>query len=333
MSREDEVLESGNARGSARQDCRSRRHGRFFALCLAVAPLFAGTIAFAQYQVTQPQAVTFRVGNLSLVSLHDGKWNAPNDASKLGMEVGIEGVKALMTAAGAPTDQLPYSFSQLLVRLGRRTILIDTGHGPLVAGLLVSSLAAANVSPAEVTDILITHSHYDHIGGLVDKTGHSAFPNAKIHMSAAEWSFVRSGGVASTRNFEGRRYVLEPKPVAEVVKGQVITFAPGDTLFPGITSVALPGHTPGHVGYEISSRGQRLLVVGDMVHNSIISLARPEWTDGFDVEPKVGIETRVAMLKKLAASGDLVFAEHFPYPSIGQIKVQGDGFAWEPAKP
>ena len=304
------------------------------ASCLVVALLFPVTPAFAQFQVIQPQAVTFHIGDLDVVSLHDGNALAPNDASKLGIEGGVEGVKALMEAAGEPTGQIAYSFSQLLVRLGQRTILIDTGHGPIVGGILVQSLAAAKVTPAAVTDILITHSHYDHIGGLVDRSGHSAFPNAKIHISAAEWSFVLSGGVASKRRFEGRDYVLEPKPVAEAVKDQVTTFAPGNILFPGITSVALAGHTPGHVGYEISSRGRRLLVVGDTVHNSIISLAKPEWADGFDYgPPKIGAQTRVAILKKLAASGELVFAGHFPYPSVGQIKAHGDGFIWEPANP
>src|SRR5271154_2135928 len=177
--------------------------------CLAGTLLFAVAPAFAQIQVVQPQAVTFHMGDLDLVSLHDGDAIAPNDASKLGIEGGVEGVKALMKAAGAPIDQITCSFSQLLVRLGQRTIIIDTGEGPIVGGVLVQSLAAANVTPAEVTDILITHSHYDHIGGLVDKTGHSAFPNAKIYMSAAEWSFVLSGGVPAKRRFEGRDYVLE----------------------------------------------------------------------------------------------------------------------------
>ncbi len=301
---------------------------------LAGLLLCAGSLARAtETLIVPPQAVTFQLGELSIVSLHDGNGIAPNDATAVGIDGGVEGVHALMKAAGAPVDQRTSSYSVLLVKLGPRTILIDTGEGTIVGGVLLQSLAAAKVAASDITDILITHSHYDHVGGLVDKDGRSEFPSAKIHISAPEWAYFQSGPRPSKRTFQGRDYVLDSKTVVDPIKGQVTTFAPGDEIFPGLKSVPIPGHTPGHVGYEISSRGQRLMVVGDLLHNHIISLAKPLWTNAFDFDPKLGAQTRLAMVTQLAASGELVFSGHLPFPSIGRIKATDEGFVWAPVKP
>ena len=302
-------------------------------LITAAFMLSLSTPVLAQIQAIKPEAVRFHLGDLDIIALHDGDNIRPNDASKLGIEAGAAGVQALVRTAGEPGDQIGISYNVLLLRNGPRVILVDTGIGPGVGGVLIQSLAAAGVSPAEVTDILITHSHFDHIGGLLDGDGRPAFANAKIHMSKAEWAFLQTGGTPSFRRFQGRDLTLQPKTVADVVGGSVVTFAPGDEILPGVASVDLPGHTPGHCGYEITSGTSRLLVVGDMVHHAVISLAGPQWTDGFDGDTKRGIQTRVAVLRRLAASSEWVFSPHFQFPGVGQVKAKGSGFVWEPTKP
>ena len=114
------------------------------------------------------------------------------------------------------------------------------------------------------------------------------------------------------------------------IKTQVQTFEPGRPLLPGITPLALPGHTPGQVGYEVSSQGLKLLDIGDIAHSSIISLAKPEWTIKWDVDAQEGVRTRRRELSRLATTHELVFVPHFPFPGVGRIERTGEAFSFLP---
>lgn len=279
----------------------------------ASTTLIAAAGVHAQTAPT-PAAQNFHVGKLEVVSLHDADFNPPNDGKIFGLGQPTEAIAKVLTDHGAPATPIHLSVDALLVRDGARTVLIDTGIG----GLLQASLQKAGVSPESVTDVLITHAHPDHIGGLMTKDGKPAFPKAVVRMSKAEWASVKS----------------EPdmaKFVA-VIGPQVQPFTPGHEVAPGITAIALPGHTPGHTLYEIVSGKAKLIDIGDTAHSSIISLAKPDWKIEFDGDQNLGVSQREAELSKLAASGETVFAPHFPYPGVGTISKDGDGFKWTPAK-
>ncbi len=260
----------------------------------------------------QPAARSFMIGKLELVALHDAQFTPPNDGKVFGADVSTDAVADVLKAAGAPTDVITLSVDALLVKDGKHIVLLDTGVG----GALQGSLALAKVDPATVTDILITHSHGDHVGGLVTKDGQLAFPNATIRMSADEWTFMQADG--------------ESAAIVKVIAGHVKPFLPGAVVAPGITSVAIKGHTPGHVGYEISSGEARLLDIGDTAHSSIISLAKPQWLMGYDADKQEGRASRIAVLTRLSRSHEVIFAPHFPFPGVGKIEAQGDHFVWQP---
>jgi glyoxylase-like metal-dependent hydrolase (beta-lactamase superfamily II) len=262
----------------------------------------------------RPAAHPFTVGALKLVALHDAQIVLPNDAKTFGVDAGIPAVTELLRASGAPTDRITVSVSALLVHTGRRVVLIDSGLGSKNKGGLTASLAEVGVSPKAVTDVLITHSHGDHIGGVLNADSQLAFPKATIRMASAEWASLQKNG---------------PADLVKAIAAHVKTFEPGAKIAPGITSVALDGHTPGHVGYEVSSKGSRLLDIGDLAHSSIISLAKPEWTMGFDKDATLAKKTRQSTLLRLANDQELVFAPHFPYPGVGYVVSAGDGFAWK----
>ncbi len=285
-----------------------------YSLPVLALALLASSSALAAPVAVAPAATPFAVGALRLVALRDMINAVPNDGSVFGVGVGPAAVAQVLTKAGAPTDVLPLGVDALLVQAGKRVVLIDTGLGPKVGGVLIASLALAGVQPAAITDILITHSHGDHVGGLLTAAGTLAFPNATIRLSQAEWDFLKS----------------KPANAALVaaITPQVQAFAPGGVVVPGISSVALPGHTPGHVGYEISSGRERLLDIGDTAHSAIVSLAEPEWVIQYDTDAVAGRTGRETTLARLAASGERVFSPHVPFPGTGTIVKKGSGYAW-----
>jgi glyoxylase-like metal-dependent hydrolase (beta-lactamase superfamily II) len=287
----------------------------FFGLGLSIGVRAADTFGPAS---VLPEAKSFQVGKLKLTVLHDAQFVVPNDAKTFGVDATSADMSDVLRAAGAPTDRITLSLNVLLVHDGRRVVLIDTGLGPKAHGTLMASLGEVKVSPKSVTDILITHTHGDHTGGLLDENGHLAFPKATIRMASAEWAWMQKTG---------------PQEVVKAISAHVRTFEPGAQVAPGITAVALAGHTPGHVGYEIVSGDSRLLDVGDMVHSSIVSLGKPQWTLQFDSDSPLAKTTRHDMLTRLSQDQELVYATHFPFPGVGHIVANGDGFAWKAELP
>jgi glyoxylase-like metal-dependent hydrolase (beta-lactamase superfamily II) len=281
------------------------------AIMLMAAPALAAPVA------APPGEEAFSVGKFQLFALRDMLNVLPNDGKIFGKDAGPEKVEAFLKEAGAPTDKITLSVDALLVKTPESVVLIDTGLGPKVGGVLMQSLAQTGVSADAVTDILITHGHGDHIGGLLTADGKPAFPKAAIHMSAAEWTWIQS--------------LPADKPYVDALGSAVKTFEPGGTVIPGFRSIAIAGHTPGHTGYEITSGDAKLLDIGDTAHSSLISLGHPEWVNGYDGDASVGEASREKELAALAASGEQIFAPHFPFPGIGTIVKSGIAYAWKPA--
>ncbi|KAF1055621.1 MAG: Ribonuclease BN [Stenotrophomonas maltophilia] len=290
-------------------------------LALAVALAVGSSsvaLAAGAAPAVEPAAQTFHFGGLAVTALRDQVRTVPNDGKVFGSQVGTQAAADVLAAAGAPTDGITLGFGALLVKDGKHTVLIDTGLGPKAQGRLVPSLVKAGYRPAQITGVLITHVHGDHIGGLLTAEGTPAFAKASVRISAPDWAWLQG----------------QPQ-MAELVKAitpQVKTFAPGDSVAPNIRSVPLKGHTPGHVGYQIGSGPSALLDVDDLVHSAIISLAKPGWLITFDTDSDAAIATRRAELAKLAASHETIFAPHFPFPGIGTIQADGDHFVWQPAR-
>lgn len=284
------------------------------------APAAASTPATEAITATTTQAnvYRFKIGDLSAMALRDGGIEPPNDNKVFGVGLTPADVAAVLSANNQATDKLPLSVQPLLVRTPDRVLLFDTGAGALFGpsvGHVQAAFKEAGVDPASVTDIFISHSHGDHVGGLVNAEGKLAFPNATIHISKPEWEHLSAQ----------EQY----KALAEAMKPKLDAFSPGAELVPEIVkAVEIKGHTPGHSGYQVTSRGESILYVGDSMHHYLISVQKPEWTIAFDGDSKVATASRVELINNLAASGTRVYAVHFPFPGVGQLEKQGDKVVW-----
>lgn len=282
----------------------------------APAPAQAAPAAAPQVQ-SSAKIHEFKIGELPAVALRDGYIELPNDNKVFGAGLTPADVAAVLSAAGLPTDKIQVSLQPLLVRAPGHVLLFDTGAGTLfgpTTGHVRDAFAEANIDPATVTDIFISHSHGDHVGGLVTD-GKLTFPNATIHISKPEWDHLT-----------GQK---EMAALVAAVKPKVEAFKPGAELVPGVVqAVEIKGHTPGHSGYRITSGAESLLYVGDSMHHSIISVQKPDWSMGFDGDQAVGKASRVALINDLAASGQRVYAVHFPFPGLGKMEKKGEGAIW-----
>lgn len=285
----------------------------------------ASTTASGQPYIADP-AYRFTIGDFAATALLDGTLTVPNDGKVFAVDRSPEEVAALLTAASLPSDSLTLSCQPLLVKSADRVLLFDTGAGTNFGpglGALPDSMAAAGIDAADVTDIFISHSHGDHIGGLVSAAGALVFPNATIHVSSPEWEFIQGMPTDSAER------AAQLAAFIDAVTPKIAAFEPGADIVPGVVgAVEIQGHTPGHSGYLITSGEESLLYIGDAMHHSVVSVQEPDWTIAFDGDAPTAEASRGALLSRSAESGQRIYAVHFPFPGLGTIERGDSGFAW-----
>lgn len=265
-----------------------------------------------------------RVGGIVVTTISDGFLDGsmavlrniePDDAARM------------LTEAFRPVPRRT-SVNCFVIHSAGRTALIDTGCGATMqasAGKLFDNLAAAGVALDRIDTILLTHMHPDHSNGLADSDGRARFPNATLVMHEAELAHWTDDAQIAVAAETGRGVPYFATARVQMAPYQVCTFTGGE-VFPGVEAVPLPGHTPGHSGYRVTSGGDRLLIWGDIVHLPEVQIPHPDVAIQFDVDPGLAIATRKAILAEVADQKALVAGMHLHFPGYAHVVRQDSGY-------
>jgi glyoxylase-like metal-dependent hydrolase (beta-lactamase superfamily II) len=226
------------------------------------------------------------------------------------------------------------SVNAYVILLGGRTIMIDAGTGELFGvklGKLPDSLRAAGIPPESITDILVTHIHPDHTGGLSVR-GKKLYPNATVHLNQKELDFwtdksVGEKAIGPTKEFFGH---VAATVGPYISSGAVQTFEGEAQMFPGISSIPAYGHTPGHTFYILEDGGQKIVFMGDTIHVQDAQFEDPSITVAFDVDPKQAAATRVKAFADAAQNEYYIALDHMYFPGVGRVMKENAGYRWLP---
>lgn len=273
----------------------------------------------------------FTVGEIECVALCDG--TLPYPPSWFFSNAAPEDVAHELRARQLPTEHVLSSYTCLLVRAGNECMLVDTGAGGLVPGTgqLSQKLQEVGVGPQQVTAVVLTHGHPDHIGAVLNAAGKPAFPNARYLMSQQEhdfWTQAPSLDRLALEPFIKELMLSSAQRNLPPLRAQLELLEGETEIAPGIRVLAAPGHTPGHIALLLSSGKEHLLHVADAVLHPV-HLAHPDWRAVFDLDPTAAANTRQKMLDWAAADRIPVHAYHFPFPGHGNILKRGQGWEWE----
>jgi glyoxylase-like metal-dependent hydrolase (beta-lactamase superfamily II) len=282
-----------------------------------------------------PSRYALAIGDIDVMVISDGVLPIP--AVTMATNASTEALAAWLQDMFLPPDMIDWPLNVAVLRSGGQTILVDSGLGTEFpgfprAGQLSRRLDAAGIDPATITDVVLTHLHMDHIGGLlVDGLRGRLHPGLRVHLAAAEAEFWETPDFSRTEM---------PAPIPEVLRStatrflnmyrnQLQVFETQYEVAPGVMLCRTGGHTPGHSIVRLESQGERLTFAGDAVFQP--GFDEPGWHNGFEHDPEESARVRVRLLQDLAASGEQLVATHLPFPSLCHVAAVGAGFRCVPA--
>lgn len=282
-----------------------------------------------------PSRYALRVGEIDVMVISDGVLPLPTTTLATNVAPAVRA--AWFGDMFLPPDKFDWPLNVMVVRRGAQTILVDSGLGNAFpnfprAGQLGQRLQAAGIDLESLTDVVLTHLHMDHVGGLlVEGVKARLRPDVRIHVAATEVAFWAAPDFSHT---------VMPQPVPDVLRAtakrflneyhnQVRQFDETHEVAPGVIVRRTGGHTPGHSVVDLASGNDRLTFVGDAIF--AVGFDHPDWQNGFEHDPEESARVRLRLLQDAAASGATLVGTHLPFPSVGRVAVVGDAFRYVPA--
>ena len=297
------------------------------ACALLAAPAFG---AAPMAKTSAPGYFRMMLGDFEVTAVNDGSLDLPVDKLLQGIKPAV--INAALTRSFLKSP-LETSINAFVINTGSKLVLVDAGAAGLLgpnSGKFVANLKAAGYQPEQIDEIYLTHMHTDHVGGLA-ANGKPVFPNAVVRAQKQESDYWLSQAnmdktPAMADAFKTAMLSLNPY----VSAGKFKAFEGNVELMPGISSLSGKGHTPGHATYIVESRGQKLVLIGDLVHVSAVQFDHPEATMSFDSNQKSAAAERKQAFDAAARGRYLVGAVHLQFPGIGHIRKDSKGYEFIP---
>lgn len=275
-------------------------------------------------------AVETQLGAARITSLSDGYLTLP--ASFMFGPMPQADLPPLLERFGLQGDILKPDCNVTLLQVEGRNVLFDAGSGSAFqdsVGQLVDALDTVGLSPDDITDVIFTHAHPDHLWGVLDDFDDPLFANARHMIGRVERDYWLDPATVDAIGADRAAFAVGAARRLEALEN-LETFEDGDELLPGVAAVATHGHTPGHMSFEVRSGSDALMVVGDAIGNHHLAFARPDWPSGADQDLATGAATRVALMDRLASEQMTMIGYHLPNGGMGRVERGEDGYRFVP---
>lgn len=288
--------------------------------------------AFAAAPMAKTQAPGFyrmMLGDFEITALSDGTVDLPVDKLLTNTTPGAVHAALQQAHLALPAET---SVNAFLINTGSKLVLVDAGAGTLFGptlGRLQANLKAAGYKPEQVDEIYLTHMHSDHLGGLA-AGGKAAFPNAVVRAEKHDADFWLSKANMDKAPADGKGTFQGAMGVGSAYGAKFKPFSGDVELVPGVKSHTAFGHTPGHTTYVVESRGQKLELIGDLIHVAAIQFDNPSVTISFDSDSKAAAASRKKEFDAAAKAGYLMGGAHLQFPGLGYLRTEGKGYRWIP---
>ena len=275
----------------------------------------------------------YRVGDIEVTAVYDGIWRKPHDPSFI-RNASVEETKEALAKAGLTTEFMPIPLTVIVLKIGDKRIMVDAGSGvgqwQANATNLPANMKAAGIDRSQISTILVSHFHPDHVWGLMEKgTNAAVFPNAELIVNATEYNWwtdpSRVEKLAEGRKAAGKRIatVFPRWKNWKLVEDKA-------EVAPGIRLLAAYGHTPGHSAFLVTSGKDQLMVSNDTMYVPALLAPHPDWQGAYDQDGQMAVATRRRLIDRVIADKMAICGAHFPFPGAGEFVKDGNAYAFTP---